>query len=133
MITETIGKCLDFFEIDGSYIQIDFKNYQALRRKDRGVYVLAHGDSVVYVGRGYIRDRQEKHWQKALNDLKPGTIDPKGWKWFRENHDVKPDEWQLWSISLARETELSAMEGSLIHLLQPLANDETFKDRGLMG
>lgn len=130
MIKSTIEKCLDFFGIDCTCSQIDFKDYMDLHRKDRGVYVLADGDSVVYVGKGYIRDRQEKHWQKAWNDLKPGTIDPKGWKWFRENHEVKPNGWRLWFIHLSRETELSAMEGALIHFLQPLANDETFKDEG---
>jgi hypothetical protein len=29
---------------------------------------------------------------------------------------------------LEKQTERSAVEGALIHLLQPLANDETFKD-----
>ena len=35
----------------------------------------------------------------------------------------------IYHPTLYKETEKTAVEGNLIHLLQPLANDETYSDR----
>jgi hypothetical protein len=131
MINQTIKSCADFFDIDCEVKELNFQDFKTISKKVRGVYVIyneKYNNPVVYVGKGYFRARQDSHWKKA-NDLVPeGGVDPKGWKWLRENYDVKPDEWKLFMIELTQETALSAMEGALIHKLQPLANDETFKD-----
>lgn len=129
-VTQTVDRVKAFFGIDCTLAQKPFKDWTDLPRKKRGVYILTdEHERVVYVGKGFIRDRQDSHWPKAHGTPKKHQIDPKGWKWLRENYEVKPSEWTLNYILLAKETELSAMEGSLIHILQPLANDETFKDR----
>ena len=129
-VIQTVEKVKAFFNIQCTLTQIPFKDWTSLPRKKRGVYILTDElSNVVYVGKGFIRDRQDSHWPKAHGAPKKHQIDPKGWKWLRENYEVKPSEWTLNYILLGKETELSAMEGSLIHILQPLANDETFKDR----
>ena len=127
-LTETITKCLDFFGIQTKVSQVPFSLSRNIPR-GRGVYVITDDTDVIYVGKGSIRDRQPKHLQKALNELKPGTRDTKGWSWLRENCDVIVNDWTIYYIILDKETELSAMEGALMHLLKPLANDETLSDR----
>jgi hypothetical protein len=127
-IIDTVRKISEFYNISCSVEQIEFSNYKDISKSARGVYILTDGKHTVYVGKGKIASRQVTHWVKANNLIKSYTIDPKGWKWLRENYECKPDTWTLYYINLKRETELSAMEGGLIHMLQPLANDETFKD-----
>jgi len=131
MVDETINNELKHFGITAEIITKDFKMYNTIPSKHNGVYVVSEGDKVVYVGKGWIRARQTKHWQKALADFKHGTNDTKGWKWLRENYsiyDLTPEKWTVKYIILHKETELTAMEGALIYRLQPLANDETFID-----
>jgi hypothetical protein len=131
MVEETIKKELEHFGIQAEIITKDFKMYNTIPSKHNGVYVVSEGDKVVYVGKGWIRARQTKHWQKALADFKHGTNDTKGWRWLRENYGVynlTPEKWTVKYIILHKETELTAMEGALIYRLQPLANDETFVD-----
>lgn len=131
MVEETINNELKHFGITAEIITKDFKMYNTIPSKHNGVYVVSEGDKVVYVGKGWIRARQTKHWQKALADFKHGTNDTKGWKWLRENYsiyDLTPEKWTVKYIILHKETELTAMEGALIYRLQPLANDETFID-----
>lgn len=138
MVEETINKELEHFGIEAEIITKDFKMYNTIPSKHNGVYVVSEGDKVVYVGKGWIRSRQAKHWEKALAEFKHGTNDTKGWKWLRENYShygLTPEKWTVKYIILHKETELTAMEGALIHRLQPLANDETFVDnsRNLKG
>lgn len=82
---------------------------------------------VIYVGKGQIRSRQDKHWQKALADFRSAR-DTLGWRWLRDHAAVEPDQWRMIYISGLNRTAQSALEGGLIHLLQPLANDETVLD-----
>jgi hypothetical protein len=129
LVLDTITQLKTFFRIDCSVESKTFPEHKEIPTKRRGVYILVdEADRIVYVGKGNVKARQVQHWHKAHNIIKPGTIDPKGWKWLRENYDVQPAMWRVFYIDLKRETELSAMEGGLIHMLQPLANDETFKD-----
>lgn len=124
---KTISNVLDFHKIDAEIIKIDFKAYGTLPRDINGVYILLDEvDRVVYVGKGNIWDRQRKHWQKAFGDF--GLKDPSGWRWLYETNTNKPEQWALIYIPLYKQTELSAVEGSLIHKLQPLANNETYVD-----
>ncbi len=130
-VLDTVNRLKEFYGIDCAVETKPFKDYKQLTRTMRGVYVLTSQDGlVIYVGKGTIKDRQDSHWFKAHGTPKKHQIDPKGWKWLRENYTVTPGLWTVNYIALKRETELSAMEGGLIHILQPLANDETFKDEG---
>lgn len=131
----TINNISAFLGITAQPELVLFPEWSTIDRGRRGVYVItdraadAVGAEYVYVGKGFFRARQKSHWVKA-NDIVPvGHIDPKGWKWLRANTEMSVQNWHLYVIDLARETELSAVEGALIHLLQPLANDETFTDR----
>ena len=130
-VQATVDQLKTFFNIECSITTKPFSDYKDISAKLRGVYVLTDQDGkIIYVGKGVIRSRQDSHWPKAHGKPKKHQIDPKGWKWLRENFDVKPGLWTVNYIELKKETELSAMEGGLIHILQPLANDETFKDEG---
>ena len=130
-VIATVDRLRQFFNIDCRVQTKPFSNYKELKRTSRGVYVLTSEDGlVIYVGKGTIKDRQDSHWFKAHGTPKKHQIDPKGWKWLRENYNITPGAWTINYIELKKETELSAMEGGLIHILQPLANDETFKDEG---
>jgi len=131
MIDQTIQSELNHFNIKAEVIVKQFKHHNTIPSKHNGVYIISEDDKVVYVGKGQIRVRQKKHWEKALHELKRGTNDTKGWKWLRENYSVynlDPQKWVIRYMILHKETELTAIEGALIHLLQPLANDETFVD-----
>lgn len=138
MIEETIEKVMNEYSIRSEIIIKQFKMPNTIPDKHHGVYIISEDDKVIYVGKGQIRRRQKKHWQKAFALLKNGTNDTKGWTWLRENYseyNLTPENWVVRYIILNKETELSLMEGVLIHLLQPLANDETFVDynRNLKG
>lgn len=132
---DTISNISAFFGITTAPELIKFQDWASIDRDRRGVYILVDraadvaGAEYVYVGKGYFRARQKSHWVKANDRVPVGHIDPKGWKWLRANTEMSVLNWHLYVIDLARETELSAIEGGLIHLLQPLANDETFTDR----
>jgi hypothetical protein len=129
MVVDTIKNTLKFFNIDAELEVNGFSNYRQIPAKAKGIYVIIQGETVVYVGKGNIKARQVHHWNKANNIIKPGTQDPDGWKWLREHVEIHPATWTIYHLVLTKETEKSAVEGALIHLLQPLANDETFKDR----
>ena len=130
-VIATVERLKIFFGIDCTVQTKPFNSYKELKKTSRGVYVLTSQDGlIIYVGKGTIKDRQDSHWFKAHGTPKKHQIDPKGWKWLRENYNITPGAWTINYIELKRETELSAMEGGLIHILQPLANDETFKDEG---
>jgi hypothetical protein len=128
MVEQTIQNVLDFFNLKANIMTKPFKHYADIPSRHNGIYILNEGDTVIYVGKGQIKVRQSKHWQKAHNELKAGTTDTDGWRWLRENVEISPKDWTLNYIILQKQTERSAVEGALIHLLQPLANDETFKD-----
>ena len=129
-VVDTVALLKTFFNIECTLQTKQISSYKDLKKTSRGVYVLTTEDGlIVYVGKGDIKARQDSHWFKAHGTPKKHQIDPKGWKWLRENYNITPGNWTINYIELARETELSAMEGGLIHILQPLANDETFKDR----
>jgi hypothetical protein len=126
MITDTINKCKEFFKVDCTINQIQLKDYRQIKTRAKGIYILHTTDRTIYVGKGFIRSRQPKHWDKAINELN-NTKDTLGWAWLRENFDcTNPGEWYLTYLELNTRSEQSAMEGALIHFLQPLANDETY-------
>ena len=129
MVKTNIKKVLKFFGIKADPVSIPYKAHTTIDRSYTGIYIITQDDLVIYVGKGEILNRQRKHWDKAhRKTLAEGAKDPKGWQWLRENYSIDAGNWQLHYIILYKQTELSAVEGALIHMLQPLANDETFKD-----
>ena len=129
MVKTNINKALEFFDIKADVISMNYSTHTTIDRSYTGIYVIQQDDLIVYVGKGQILKRQRSHWDKAhRRTLEEGAHDPSGWKWIRENYNIDASKWQLHYILLYKQTELSAMEGALIHKLQPLANDETFKD-----
>ena len=128
-IESTIQRCQQFLGLDSVTARdISFQDWREISSRDRGIYVIYSSSAVIYVGKGRIRSRQDKHWQKALAEFRDAR-DTVGWQWLREHTAVEPEQWRLQVITLPQSTARSALEGTLIHLLQPLANDEVYEDR----
>jgi len=127
-IKETLKKALDFHGIATEISECAFLDYKNISKKINGVYLIVYLDMVIYVGLGIIRERIPMHEQKALNSL-IGAKDTDGWKYLRENYSVDLSKWNILYVPIDSATGRSAVEGSLIHLLQPLANNECLKDR----
>ncbi len=123
-----IKSVLDFNEIEAEIITKQFRYHKDIHKLLKGIYILMQGEEVVYVGKGNIADRQRKHWKKANGDLK--IKDPEGWHWLNKHVEITPKDWTIKYLILHKQTELSAVEGCLIHKLKPLANNETFIDEG---
>lgn len=123
-----IKSVLDFNEIEAEIIIREFRYHKSIHKELNGIYILTHLDKVMYVGKGQIKKRQLGHWKKANGDLKPK--DPPGWHWLYKNANSDAKDWTIRYLILHKQTELSAVEGCLIHKLQPLANNETFIDEG---
>lgn len=134
-LPDTLDQITQLYKIQTNMVWYPYADWILLDRNRRGVYVITNTDATnpdvkyIYVGKGFFRARQSSHWGKLTDNISPGQTDPKGWRWLRENHQLDLNNWRLYLVDLQQETELSAVEGGLIHLLQPLANDETFIDR----
>jgi len=132
-VLDTIKTCADFFKIDCEVKETNFLNWRQIPKKIRGVYIITSslndGAEIIYVGKGNIRTRQDMHYKKSIGEEIPGLTYPEAWKFLLENYTVTNDNWHIYYIHLQRETQLSAMEGALIHFLQPWVNDEVWKDR----
>jgi hypothetical protein len=129
MLQDTIDKVLSVLGITADVKITAFGSYTGIPTKTKGIYIIVEGDRVIYVGKGNIKARQVQHWNKAHNNITRNTKDTDGWRWLRENCNISPASWIIYYIPLKRSTEKTAVEGMLIHLLQPLANDETYSDR----
>ena len=130
-IDNTINNVLSYLEIEADIIPLKFKNHSSISKKLKGIYILNdivdNEERVIYVGKGQILSRLIKHWAKS-NDIKPK--DPIGWQWLIKNVKTDPLTWDVRYLILHKQTELSAVEGFLIHKFQPLANNETYLDEG---
>lgn len=129
MVKDTIDKVLSVLSITADVKITAFGSYTDIPGSAKGIYILVEGERVIYVGKGNIKARQVQHWNKAHNNITRNTKDTDGWRWLRENCEITPTTWMIYHMSLRKETEKTAVEGMLIHLLQPLANDETYNDR----
>lgn len=125
--TQTIADTLKWLNISAYVFECPFEQSNTIAKTSEGVYVIAQGQTTIYVGKGQIRTRQQKHRDKALN--LGGARDTVGWRWLRENTEIDTHSWHILYVLLPRQTQRVAVEGALIHLLQPLANDETYRDR----
>lgn len=126
MISQTIKKVLDFYNIDANDVYTEWSEKPTLDdKRSRGVYIIYDNDKVYYVGKGFIRDRQQKHKEKFLGEFR-NARDTRGFKAFREQYGILDlTKLNLCYIVMESETGIGAVETGLIHLLQPLANDET--------
>jgi hypothetical protein len=93
-------------------------------RRARGVYVIYDNNHIYYVGKGNIQDRQQMHLEKFTGEFRRAR-DTRGFRQLRERlGPVDTQGLQCCTCELTQESAISALEGSLIHLLQPRANDE---------
>lgn len=126
MIAETISKILPFYGIEA---QVEYTHWSErpdlANKKSRGVYIIYTDEHVFYVGKGFIRDRQKTHKEKFLGEFKHAR-DTRGFKNFRAKYGIQDlTNLKFCYIVIESETAIGAVETGLIHLLQPLANDET--------
>jgi hypothetical protein len=135
-LNKTIKQCLKFFDVTATILDLPFQTFRKIPKEHRGVYIITSAEirnndpyEIIYVGKGNIRMRQFMHTKKTQEKLKPSTVMPAGWEWLKENRGCVATHWHVYYMHLNSETELSAMEGALIHRLQPLANEETHRDR----
>jgi len=125
-IKESINKIVTLYDIWGN---IQFDQWSSKpnieNKRARGVYVIYDNERVYYVGKGFIRDRQDKHKEKFLGEFR-NARDTRGFKAFRDKFGILDlTQLDFCYITLDEETAIGAVETGLIHLLQPLANDET--------
>jgi len=81
------------------------------------------------VGKGQIKARQKVHKEKFEGSFKHAK-DTLGFRALREAKlDIDLDQLKIMWVGIAQETLIGAVESALIHLLQPMANDEVVKDK----
>lgn len=98
----------------------------------RGVYVIYDNNRIYYVGKGQVKARQKTHKEKFEGQFKHAR-DTLGFRALRESKvEIDLDQLKLMWVGLEQETLISAVEGALIHMLQPMANDEVVKDKQKM-
>ena len=126
-LQQTIDLVMNWLGIHSNIETCAFLDYKSIPHSCQGVYVIVQGDRTIYVGKGQVRSRQQRHLDKAL--ALGRARDTQGWAWLRDNTVINTQAWTVLYVQLPSQTQRVALEGSLIHLLQPLANDETFLDR----
>lgn len=105
-----------------------WNDYKSIPKGLRGVYIIYDADKFYYVGKGFVKDRQPHHEEKFSGVFKKAR-DTAGFRWLRESGvEFDVTKMRMTYIPLEQETLISAIEGSLIHMLQPIANDEVVKN-----
>lgn len=126
LIEKNISKIVTLYNIYG-HIKFDkwSERPELQEKRSRGVYIIYDEKNIYYVGKGFIRDRQKTHKEKFLGEFR-NARDTRGFKSFREKFGILDlESLSFCYIILDSETAIGAVESGLIHLLQPLANDET--------
>lgn len=133
-ISNAVVSISDFFNITlGETRYLHFSEWPTLKDK-RGVYVIIEGDDIIYVGKGNVKSRQKSHHKKLTGGLtRHDNQEPKGWKRLREDRGVDYDNLQLFVVYLKHKAHESAIEGGLILVLEPYANDENFSENSKLG
>jgi hypothetical protein len=105
-----------------------------------GVYILMNNDDVIYVGKGKIKARLKSHYSKVCGSAE---YYPDGWAQFLKKEDrnrveiaerlnrvkdLRCREWEVIYMPIDNEGLRSGVEGCLIMVLNPKANQETFKN-----
>jgi hypothetical protein len=125
-ISNTIIKWANLIEVDIDKITLT-ENYSQkpdISKKVRGIYVIFTEHDILYLGKGWVIDRQWSHAQKLTGIFK-GANDTSNWAEFRRTYGtVALDQIKLLYVPVKYEYNITALEGVLIKQLQPLANDE---------
>lgn len=111
-------------------INCEFKDFMdELPHNHNGIYIIyeqnGEDTTVVYVGKGKIKTRQKRHRQKLIET--PQKSDPLAWRWFRNKRGFDYDKLKLIALFFNGDSAMTCLEGNLVHHLQPLLNNETFK------
>ena len=117
--------------VDTEIKSCKFEKFPKILKRLTGVYIIFDTKLgiIVYVGKGIIFGRFKPHYNKATGLWEGKRGDTNGWKWFRNNNQFDIHNWKIFYVELPSEKKQVAVEGMLIDDLEPLANDETFKDR----
>ena len=122
-ITNAIQKVRNIWPFDAKLHYVNFMDRSQINKQATGIYIIAEGHDVLYVGKGHIADRHEKHLKKIRGLSK---VEPRGWRWLRTVRKSQPENWKLIMIVTNSRSIDSLLEGVLIHELQPFVNDEVF-------
>ena len=123
-----LERCRVFLDIT-IYNRIDcgFTEWRKrLPAQGRGVYLIHDEQGLIYIGKGIVKVRTDKHEQKITDTRKHGQPEPQGWKWLRLVQKPDITKWKLTALYLDSKSGETALEGCLIHFLQPVVNEETF-------
>lgn len=128
-IAQQFQKIEQFFDAR-LFVNIDAWSQSAkIGTELRGVYVIYDKTHIYYVGKGQIKARQKMHKEKFEGSFKHAK-DTLGFRALREAElDIDLDQLKIMWVGIAQETLIGAVESALIHLLQPMANDEVVKDK----
>lgn len=117
---------------------LTFAAYKSLP-KTKGLYSIWQDNVCVYVGqgggRGGIRARFDHHHNKAYaifetsKGTRNGTQDGAGWKEGRNNSWWNPKEWTIEYFECNKAVHRTYLEGTMMLVLNPFCNDESFEDR----
>ena len=122
-VTDAIQKVKAVWPFNTHIDYVDFLDRNAINKSATGIYVITEGDDVLYVGKGHIAARHEKHLKKIRGQ---SVVEPKGWLWLRTVRQSRPENWKMIMVFTESRSVESLLEGALIHELQPLVNDEIF-------
>jgi hypothetical protein len=122
-ITDAIQKVKNVWPFSTRIDFVDFLDRASINKSATGIYIITEGQDVLYVGKGHIAARHERHLQKIQGLSK---VEPRGWVWLRTVRQSRPENWKMIMVFTESRSVESLLEGALIHELQPLVNDEIF-------
>ena len=126
-VDDIVDRCQNFLDITiYNRIQCRFTEWRNLPAQGRGVYLISDDQGQIYVGKGIVKVRTEKHLQKITDTRRHGQPEPTGWKWLRLVQQPDINNWNLTVFYLNSKSAETALEGCLIHFLRPVVNEETF-------
>ena len=126
-IRDTIEKWASIIEVslDTEITLVeDYNHKPKIPKSVRGIYVIFTNEQILYLGKGWVVDRQWSHAQKLTGEFK-GANDTSNWAEFRRTIGIQDlTNIKLLYVPVKYEYNITALEGILIKQLQPLANDE---------
>jgi excinuclease UvrABC nuclease subunit len=129
-----IQQACQFLDINPKIVGFDWREiWTSQSQLDvRGVYIIKDSISndIFYVGKGHVRERLLLHGRKVygMQDFSNSWLNYVN----SQSHKIVPGNWHVTYIAGNSETEMSALEGILLHKLKPLANDEVYLDKKIV-
>ncbi len=135
MKLHSLRPMFDFF--GDPYPEVSILSFTEYRKLPKwlGLYTIFQADRCVYVGKGWIPTRFLHHHNKAheiwetKSGTRNGTQDTAGWAELRAQSWFDPTQWIIEYFPEVSHVNRAAYEGTMIKLLNPFANDETYEDR----